>query len=68
MRIAEFAQNVSMSTPVRDRLRYTIVDERGVVSFVGDSFYIHPLVAACSSGPRTLVQAGRRRRDRQTHS
>jgi len=42
------------SRPKRERLRYTIVDERGAVSFVGDSFYVQPLVAACATGPRTL--------------
>src|SRR5579872_3253453 len=43
-----------MSRPKRERLRYTIVDRKGAVSFVGDSFYVQPLVAACASGPRTL--------------
>lgn len=45
---------MSRSRPKRERLRYTIVDSRGTVSFVGDSFYVQPLVAACATGPRTL--------------
>jgi hypothetical protein len=35
-------------------MRFTIVDPRGTVSFVGDGFLMLPLVAACSANPRTL--------------
>ncbi len=45
---------MSMSRAKRERLRYTIVDGRGAVSFVGDSFYLQPLLAACTTHPRTL--------------
>ena len=31
-----------------------MVDGDGAVSFVGDSFYLQPLLAACSTGPNTL--------------
>jgi hypothetical protein len=45
---------MALQRPKRELLRFTIVDERGTVSFVGDSFFLQPLVAACASGPRTL--------------
>jgi hypothetical protein len=45
---------MSTSRPKRERLRFTIVDERGTVSFVGDSFYLQPLLAGCAAGARTL--------------
>ena len=40
--------------PKRELLRFTIVDRRGTVSFVGDSFFLQPLVAACASHPQSL--------------
>jgi len=43
-----------MSRPKRELLRFTIVDGRGTVSFVGDSFYLQPLLAGCASGANTL--------------
>jgi len=41
-------------------MRFTIVDPSGAVSFVGDGFYLLPLVAACASNPTSL-------RDMLTH-
>jgi hypothetical protein len=38
----------------RDVMRFTIVDPQGSVSFVGDSFFLPPLVAACATNPTTL--------------
>jgi hypothetical protein len=35
-------------------MRFTIVDPRGTVSFVGDGFLLLPLVAACASNPSSL--------------
>jgi hypothetical protein len=35
-------------------MRFTIVDERGTVSFVGDGFLLLPLVAACAVNPTSL--------------
>src|ERR1700736_6672559 len=35
-------------------MRFTIVDPRGTISFVGDGFLMLPLVAACASNPRSL--------------
>jgi hypothetical protein len=35
-------------------MRFTIVDARGTVSFVGDGFLMLPLVAACASNPASL--------------
>ncbi len=32
-------------------MRFTIVDHRGTISFVGDGFLMLPLVAACASNP-----------------
>ena len=43
-----------MSRPKREFLRFTIVDSRGAVSFVGDSFYLQPLLVGCAAGARTL--------------
>lgn len=43
-----------MSRPKREVLRFTIVDQRGAVSFVGDSFYLQPLLAACATGATNL--------------
>jgi len=52
-------------------MRFTIVDPRGTISFVGDGFLMLPLVAACASNPRSLGemlarvdQIDRRLRDR----
>src|SRR5207248_688754 len=52
-------------------MRFTIVDPRGTISFVGDGFLMLPLVAACASNPRSLPemlarvdQIDRRLRDR----
>ncbi len=52
-------------------MRFTIVDHNGTVSFVGDGFFLLPLVAACASNPRSLAemlsrvdQIDRRLRDR----
>jgi hypothetical protein len=52
-------------------MRFTIVDHNGTVSFVGDGFFMLPLVAACASNPRSLAemlarvdQIDRRLRDR----
>lgn len=52
-------------------MRFTIVDPRGAISFVGDGFLMLPLVAACASNPRSLQemlarvdQIDRRLRDR----
>lgn len=35
-------------------MRFTIVDPRGSISFVGDGFLMLPLVAACSDNPSSL--------------
>lgn len=35
-------------------MRFTIVDPRGSVSFIGDGFLMLPLVAACASSPVDL--------------
>jgi hypothetical protein len=35
-------------------MRFTIVDARGTISFIGDGFLMLPLVAACASNPRSL--------------
>ena len=40
--------------PRRELIRFTVVDVNGTVSFVGDSFFLQPLLAACATGPRTL--------------
>jgi hypothetical protein len=45
---------MKVSRPKRETLRFTIVDEKGAVSFVGDSFYLQPLLAGCAAGARTL--------------
>lgn len=52
-------------------MRFTIVDPAGSISFVDDGFLLLPLVAACASNPRSLVemlarvdQIDRRLRDR----
>jgi hypothetical protein len=52
-------------------MRFTVVDPRGTISFVGDAFLMLPLVAACASDPPTLAemlervhQIDRRLRDR----
>jgi hypothetical protein len=52
-------------------MRFTIVDPRGTISFVGDGFLMLPLVAACASNPHSLTemlarvdQIDRRLRDR----
>lgn len=52
-------------------MRFTIVDPKGAISFVGDGFLMLPLVAACASNPGTLTemlarvdQIDRRLRDR----
>jgi hypothetical protein len=52
-------------------MRFTIVDPRGTISFVGDGFLMLPLVAACATNPRSLPemltrvdQIDRRLRDR----
>jgi hypothetical protein len=52
-------------------MRFTIVDPRGTVSFVGDGFLLLPLVAACAANPSSLRdmlvhadQIDRRLRDR----
>lgn len=52
-------------------MRFTIVDPRGTISFVGDGFLMLPLVAACASNPPSLAdmlarvdQIDRRLRDR----
>lgn len=52
-------------------MRFTVVDPRGAVSFVGDGFLMLPLVAACASSPPSLAdmlahvdQIDRRLRDR----
>lgn len=52
-------------------MRFTVVDPRGAISFVGDGFLMLPLVAACASNPRSLAemlarvdQIDRRLRDR----
>jgi|SRR5579872_6896896 len=37
-------------------MRFTIVDPRGTISFVGDGFLLLPLVAACASNPRSLQE------------
>ncbi len=35
-------------------MRFTIVDERGTISFVDDAFLMLPLVAACAANPSSL--------------
>lgn len=35
-------------------MRFTIVDPHGTISFVGDGFFLLPLVAACASDPPSL--------------
>jgi len=35
-------------------MRFIIVDPAGTISFVGDGFFMLPLVAACASNPRSL--------------
>jgi hypothetical protein len=35
-------------------MRFTIVDQRGTISFVDDAFLMLPLVAACAANPATL--------------
>src|SRR5947209_8492242 len=52
-------------------MRFTIVDAHGTISFIGDGFFIYPLVAACASNPSTIAellgradQIDRRLRDR----
>lgn len=35
-------------------MRFTVVDPRGTVSFVGDGFLLLPLVAACADNPGSL--------------
>jgi hypothetical protein len=45
---------MTLQRPKRELLRFTIVDQRGTVSFVGDSFFLQPLLAACASGPQSL--------------
>jgi hypothetical protein len=35
-------------------MRFTIVDPTGTISFVGDGFFMLPLVAACATNPETL--------------
>jgi hypothetical protein len=35
-------------------MRFTIVDQSGTISFVGDGFLMLPLVAACATNPATL--------------
>lgn len=35
-------------------MRFTIVDQRGTISFVGDGFLLLPLVAACAANPVSL--------------
>lgn len=35
-------------------MRFTIVDQRGTISFVDDAFLMLPLVAACASNPASL--------------
>ncbi|MGI8824593.1 MAG: hypothetical protein ACR2JC_02910 [Chloroflexota bacterium] len=37
-------------------MRFTVVDTRGTVSFVGDGFLIYPLLAACSSNPTSTIE------------
>lgn len=37
-------------------MRFTIVDGRGVVSFVGDGFLMKPLIAACADNPASLTE------------
>jgi hypothetical protein len=55
----------------RHDMRFTIVDPRGTISFVGDGFLMLPLVAACATSPESLAdmlarvdQIDRRPRDR----
>jgi hypothetical protein len=52
-------------------MRFTVVDPRGTISFVGDGFLMLPLVAACATNPASLPemlarvdQIDRRLRDR----
>ncbi len=40
----------------REFIRFTVVDVDGTVSFVGDSFFLQPLLAACATGPKTLSE------------
>lgn len=47
-------ENGSMARTKRELLRYTIIDDQGAASFVGDSFYLQSLLAACAAGARTL--------------
>lgn len=37
-------------------MRFTIVDHRGAVSFVGDGFLMKPLIAACADNPASLTE------------
>jgi hypothetical protein len=37
-------------------MRFTIVDPKGTISFIGDGFLLLPLVAACASSPRSLEE------------
>jgi hypothetical protein len=37
-------------------MRFTVVDPRSTISFVGDGFLMLPLVAACASNPRSLAE------------
>lgn len=37
-------------------MRFTIVDPSGTISFVGDGFFMLPLVAACATNPATLPE------------
>ncbi len=45
-----------MSRPRREVLRFTIVDGSGTVSFVGDSFFLQPLLVGCAAGARSLPE------------
>lgn len=45
---------MTISRQKREVLRFTIVDDAGTVSFVGDSFFLQPLLAGCAAGARTL--------------
>lgn len=63
--------NFVSETDMRFHMRFTIVDSRGAISFVGDGFLMLPLVAACASNPHSLQemlarvdQIDRRLRDR----
>jgi hypothetical protein len=37
-------------------MRFTVVDPRGTISFVGDGFLMLPLVAACATNPTSLPE------------